>query len=176
MFGEGIYFSIKGLQTHNCMSQSGWLLHSICPCGIACLCVGLSGPANVFSVHVCVCLLQYLSHRTTTQTKSIKSAKAPCCSMRALSIYCPIDSTQSRRITQRTEEAPIGSFSGLWLHLMSAFRSQWEKWQHQDKPRWNSCLGPSVGRRCSVYPGFLHVWFIWMHGGFLQSFRKFISP
>lgn len=43
------------------MSQSGWLLHSICPCGIACMCVGLSGQANVFSLSmhimcVCVCL------------------------------------------------------------------------------------------------------------------------
>ena len=61
----------------NCMSQSAGLLHLICPCGIACMCVGLSGIVNALCVYISVCLrvCQNIYQRTTAWTKSIKYAK-----------------------------------------------------------------------------------------------------
>lgn len=79
MLGGGIYFRIKGLQTHNCMSQSGWLLHSICPGGIACLCGGLSGRANVFtlSMRVCVCVCLCSCALINIEARKLKASNQP---------------------------------------------------------------------------------------------------
>lgn len=58
-------------------------------------CVWVSGDKLMCSVCVCVTIL------ITRQTKSTKSAKAPCCDV---SLYRPNDSARSWRIIQRTED------------------------------------------------------------------------
>ena len=70
-----MYGCMKGLKINSDrMSESAWLLHSICPSGIACMCGGLRGIANALYIYiympvcvcVCVCVLEYLSEDNCT--------------------------------------------------------------------------------------------------------------
>lgn len=93
------------------MSQSAGLLHSICPRGIACMCMGLSGITNVLYIHMALCLCARIFIKGQLHRLKASNKQRAHIFTRILFLYWshrfPF-SVRCQRPTQKTETGPSG--------------------------------------------------------------------